>query len=62
MAYSLVIGGALGNLIDRVYHGMVIDFIQWHYQNYYWPFFNLADSAISGGIFLLILFSFQKQK
>lgn len=62
MAYSLVIGGALGNLIDRVYHGMVIDFIQWHYQNYYWPSFNLADSAISGGIFLLILFSFQKQK
>lgn len=47
--YALVIGGALGNVIDRVQHGHVIDFIQWYVGTYYWPSFNIADSAIVVG-------------
>ncbi len=54
-ALSLILGGAVGNLIDRVLFGHVIDFIQWHYQDYYWPAFNIADSAISVGAALLII-------
>ncbi len=52
---TLVLGGALGNLIDRLMYGYVIDFIQWYYQGYYWPTFNIADSAISVGATLLVL-------
>jgi signal peptidase II len=52
---TLVLGGALGNLIDRLMYGYVIDFIQWYYQGYYWPTFNVADSAISVGATLLVL-------
>ncbi|MDH3712637.1 MAG: signal peptidase II [Gammaproteobacteria bacterium] len=51
---SLVLGGAIGNLIDRVVHGHVIDFIQVYYQQWYWPTFNIADSAISVGAAILI--------
>lgn len=47
--YALVIGGALGNVIDRLLHGHVVDFIQWHVGEHYWPSFNIADSAILGG-------------
>jgi len=55
---SLIIGGAIGNLIDRFYLGYVVDFIDvWH-----WPAFNLADSAISVGAVLLILFGFSQGK
>ena len=47
LPFSLVIGGALGNLIDRFMHGHVVDFIQWHWKDvYYYPSFNIADSAI----------------
>lgn len=55
--YSLafIIGGALGNLVDRMYFGYVIDFISVHWQNHYFPAFNLADSAITFGAFLMIL-------
>lgn len=49
LPYALVIGGALGNVIDRLLHGHVIDFIQWHWRDYYWPAFNIADAAIVGG-------------
>ena len=59
-ALALVVGGALGNLYDRVLHGYVIDFVQWHAANYYWPAFNIADSAICLGAGLLILDSFRK--
>jgi signal peptidase II len=52
---ALVIGGALGNLIDRVRIGKVIDFLQWHWQGWYWPSFNLADSAITLGVVLLLI-------
>ena len=54
--YSLVIGGAVGNVIDRLMHGHVIDFIQWHWQEHYWPSFNLADSAIVAGAIGIALF------
>ena len=54
--YALVIGGALGNVIDRLMHGHVIDFIQWHWREHYWPAFNLADSAIVAGAIGIALF------
>jgi len=56
-AYGLVliIGGAVGNLIDRVRLGKVVDFLQWHWQDWYWPSFNLADSAITLGVVLLLI-------
>lgn len=54
LSLSLVIGGAAGNLVDRVLFGHVIDFIQVYYQSFYWPAFNLADSAITAGAALLI--------
>ncbi len=54
VALALVIGGALGNLFDRIVHGHVIDFIQLHAGGYYWPAFNVADSAICVGAALLI--------
>ncbi len=53
-ALSLIVGGALGNLIDRIAYGHVIDFIQWYYHPYYWPAFNIADSAITVGAAILI--------
>jgi len=54
LALALVIGGAIGNVIDRIRLGHVIDFIDWHYRDWHWPVFNLADSAISVGVVLLI--------
>lgn len=60
-ALALVVGGAIGNLYDRILHGYVIDFVQWHVAGYYWPAFNIADSAICLGAALLILDSFRKQ-
>ncbi|MEP6908146.1 MAG: signal peptidase II [Pseudoxanthomonas sp.] len=54
--YALVIGGALGNVIDRLIHGHVIDFIQWHWRDNYWPSFNIADSAIVAGAVGIALF------
>lgn len=46
---ALILGGAIGNLIDRAYVGVVTDFIQWHIGNHYWPTFNIADSAVCVG-------------
>ncbi len=54
VALALVLGGAVGNLIDRLWLGHVVDFIQLYYRQYYWPAFNIADSAISVGAVLLI--------
>lgn len=51
---ALVIGGAIGNLIDRIRLGKVVDFLQWHWQEWYWPSFNIADSAITVGVALLL--------
>jgi len=52
---ALVLGGALGNLWDRLQHGYVVDFIDIYYGNWHWPAFNVADSAITVGAALLIL-------
>lgn len=54
LALTLVLGGALGNVIDRIRFGAVVDFIQWHAAGYYWPAFNLADAAITLGAVLLV--------
>jgi signal peptidase II len=54
-ALSLVLGGALGNLIDRLAHGYVIDFVDVYWRSYHWPMFNVADSAISVGVCMLVL-------
>lgn len=59
---ALVIGGALGNLIDRVRLGRVTDFIEVYHQQWSWPAFNVADSAISVGAVLLIVFGFGGRK
>jgi len=53
-ALALVLGGALGNLYDRLTLGRVVDFIQIHAGGYYWPAFNVADSAITVGVVLLV--------
>jgi len=55
MALALILGGAIGNLIDRVLHGYVIDFLDFHFAGWHWPAFNLADSAITLGAMLLIV-------
>ncbi|MBT8131263.1 MAG: lipoprotein signal peptidase [Gammaproteobacteria bacterium] len=52
---SLILGGAIGNVIDRIIYGHVIDFIHAHYETWYWPAFNVADSAITLGAGILIL-------
>ena len=54
VALSLVIGGALGNICDRVRFGHVIDFLDFYYQSYHWPAFNVADSVICVGVVFLI--------
>ncbi len=59
---SLIIGGALGNLIDRVRLGHVTDFIEVYYGQWSWPAFNVADSAISVGAVLLIMFGVMGRK
>jgi signal peptidase II len=55
VALGLVLGGAVGNLIDRLRYGMVVDFLDVHVGQYHWPAFNVADSAISIGVSLMIL-------
>ena len=62
LALALILGGAIGNLIDRVLAGYVVDFIVVHYKNYYFPAFNVADAAISFGAVLLILDTLIKPK
>ncbi len=54
-AIGLVIGGAIGNVIDRLRFGAVIDFLYFHAGTWYWPAFNLADSAICGGVAAMLL-------
>lgn len=59
---AFILGGAIGNVIDRSLYGHVIDFIQVYYKDFYWPAFNLADSAITLGAGLLILDMFIEYK
>ena len=62
LAFALVIGGAVGNVIDRTRLGHVIDFILWYWRDYHWPAFNIADSAIVCGAAVLILFGWRDAK
>ena len=62
IALSLILGGALGNLWDRITLGHVVDFLDFHVSNYHWPAFNVADSAIFLGAMLLILDSFRRKE
>jgi signal peptidase II len=55
VAIGLVVGGALGNLLDRVYFGAVTDFVLWHYQTHEWPVFNIADVGLVVGIGLMFI-------
>jgi signal peptidase II len=61
VALTLVLGGAIGNLIDRLWLGAVIDFLDFHVLGYHWPAFNVADSAISIGAVLLVWDAFQPE-
>jgi signal peptidase II len=59
---AMILGGALGNLIDRIAYGYVVDFLQFHWNEHYFPAFNLADSAITCGAALLLWDSFVNRK
>lgn len=59
LALALVIGGAVGNFVDRLRFGAVVDFLDFHLGAYHWPAFNIADSAISVGVVVLLIESFR---
>ncbi len=61
VALALVIGGAIGNVIDRIRFGAVVDFLDFHVGGWHWPAFNIADSAITIGVVLLILDSLKSK-
>ena len=61
-ALALILGGALGNLIDRIAYGYVVDFLDFYWKSYHFPAFNVADSAITCGATLLVLESFMKKQ
>ena len=60
IALALILGCAVGNVIDRIWLGYVVDFIQIYYQQWYWPAFNIADSAISIGVVMIIIDSIKE--
>ena len=62
VALTLVLGGALGNVIDRLYLGYVIDFLDFYYQQHHWPAFNVADMAISVGAVMLVIDSLRPER
>lgn len=62
LALSLILGGALGNLVDRIAYGYVVDFLAFHWDEHYFPAFNIADSAITVGAVLLILDSLRSDR
>lgn len=62
IALALILGGAVGNVIDRIWLGYVVDFIQVYYQQWYWPAFNIADSAISIGVVMIIIESIREYR
>ncbi|GLR77117.1 signal peptidase II [Aliivibrio sifiae] len=62
MAYALIIGGAIGNVFDRLVHGFVVDYLDFYWGNYHWPAFNLADAAICIGAGLIILDGLRSNK
>ncbi|MCX8618985.1 signal peptidase II [Gilliamella sp. B2923] len=62
LSLSMILGGALGNLFDRLYHGFVVDFLDVNFGNWHYPTFNIADCAICVGIGLFIISSYKKPK
>jgi signal peptidase II len=62
LGLGLILGGAIGNVIDRMLLGAVVDFLYFHLGEYYWPAFNLADSAITCGAALLIWDSLRRSR
>ena len=61
VSIAMILGGAIGNLIDRSIYGHVIDFLDVYFQQHHWPAFNVADSAITVGAILLIIDSFKNR-
>ena len=61
-ALSLILGGAIGNVLDRIFYGAVVDFIDVHYETWHWPAFNVADSAISVGAVLIVWIELTRPK
>mgnify|MGYP003624528741 CR=1 FL=1 len=61
-AFALIIGGAIGNVVDRLMHGAVVDFLYFHAGRFGWPAFNLADSAIFVGVALMLWAQFRSSK
>ncbi len=62
ISFALIISGALGNIVDRIFRGYVIDFLDFYAGNFHWPFFNLADSCITVGAILMIINVFRSEK
>ncbi len=62
IAYASIIGGAVGNVFDRVVHGFVVDYLDFFWGSYHWPAFNLADAAICIGAAMIVLDSFRSDK
>lgn len=62
VGFAMIAGGALGNMLDRLRIGMVVDFLDFHWQDMHWPAFNLADSAIFIGVALVLLAEFGRKK
>jgi len=61
LGLSLVLGGAIGNLIDRIFYGKVVDFIDFSVGSFHWPAFNIADSSLTVGIAVILLTSLTKK-
>lgn len=61
LGLSFVLGGALGNLWGRLFKGYVVDFLDFHWGNYHWPAFNIADSAVCVGAIILVYIFFKRQ-
>ena len=62
VGFALIAGGALGNMIDRLRIGMVVDFLDFHWHDMHWPAFNLADSAIFLGVVLVLWYELTRKK
>ncbi len=62
LGISMILGGAIGNMYDRIIRHSVVDFLEFYFKNYRWPAFNIADFSICVGIFLLILTSIREER
>jgi|TARA_B100001093_G_scaffold513732_1_gene586253 signal peptidase II len=61
LGFTLIIGGSLGNIFDRIYYSSVVDFIDFHINNFHWFIFNVADIFITTGVVLLLILEFFKK-